>query len=58
MTSEKDNYFWFFFRKIGKNVEKGENDENGSDIDEKGQHWWKNAKIIFFRFLQKNMENF
>ena len=32
------------------------NDENGSDIDENGQNWWKMKKIIIFGFFQKNME--
>ena len=30
-------FFIIFFRKIWKNVEKSENDEKGSEIDEKGQ---------------------
>ena len=36
--------------------EKVKNDENGSDIDEKGQNWWKMREIIFFGPFQKKME--
>ena len=45
-----------FFRKIWKNVEKGKNDENGTDIDENGQNEWQMKKIIIFGFFQKNRE--
>ena len=33
------------------------NDKNGSDIEVKGQNWWKMKKIIFFGFLEKGYEN-
>ena len=57
MKNEKNNIFWIFSEKYGKMSENVKNDENGSDIDEKGQNWWKmKKKIIFFRFFQKNME--
>ena len=38
MKNGKNNIFLDFFRKIWKNVEKKENDEKGSDIDEKGRN--------------------
>ena len=52
----KNNIFGFLSEKYGKMSQKETNDENGSDIDDKGQNWWKMKKIIFFRFFQKNME--
>ena len=51
----KNNIFRLF-RKYGEVSKKVKNDENGSENDEKGQNWWKNAKINLFRFFQKNME--
>ena len=38
MRKENNNIFWIFSEKIWKNVEKSENDENGSDIDRRGQN--------------------
>ena len=38
MRNEQNNIFWIFFRKIWKMSKKVKNDENGSDIDEKGQN--------------------
>ena len=32
---------------------KRKTDEQGSDIDEKGQNWWKMKKILFVRFLSE-----
>ena len=43
-----------FFRKHGKVSKKVKNDEKGSDIDEKGQNWWKMKKIIFSDFFRKD----
>ena len=50
MKNEKNNIFLTFSEKYGKMWKKVKNVEKGSDIDEKGQNRWKNAKIIFFRF--------
>ena len=53
MKNEKNT---ILSEKYGKMSKKVKNDDNGSDIDEKGQNWWTLQKIIFFRFFQKNME--
>ena len=42
-----------FFRKIWKNVEIVKNDKKGSDIDEKGQNWWKMKEKKISTFSQK-----
>ena len=39
--------------KYGKMSQKVKKDENGSDIDEKGQNWWKMRNIIFFGFFSE-----
>ena len=39
MKNEKRNIFSHFSEKDGKMSNKDENDENGSDIDEKGENW-------------------
>ena len=38
MENEKNDIFLDFSEKYGKMSKKVENDENGSDIDEKGQN--------------------
>ena len=38
MKNEKNDIFWIFSEKYRKMSKKVENDENGSDIDEKGQN--------------------
>ena len=38
MENEKNNIFSISSEKYGKMSKKNENDENGSDIDEKGQN--------------------
>ena len=38
MKNKKILFFGFFAEKYGKMSKKVENDENGSDIDEKGQN--------------------
>ena len=52
----KKQYFFDFSEKYWKMSKKLKNDENGSDIDEKGEHWWEIRKILFLDFLQKNIE--
>ena len=37
----KHSIFSIFSEKYGKMSKKDTNDESGSDIDEKGQNWWK-----------------
>ena len=39
-----NNIFSIPSEKYGKMSKKVKNDEHGSDIDEKGQNWWKNEK--------------
>ena len=56
IKNEKHNIYSIFSEKYGKMSKKDKNNENGSDIDEKGQIWWKMKKVIFSRFFQKNME--
>ena len=56
MKNEKYFIFWIFSGKYGKTSKKVKNVKKGSDIDEKGQNWWKMKTIIFFGFVQKNME--
>ena len=56
MKNEKIIFWGFFSEKYGKISKKVENDENGSDIEEQGQSWWKTKKVIFFGFFQKNIE--
>ena len=48
MKKCKNTIFSIFSDKYGKMSKKVKNDENGSDIDEKGKNWWKNVKITFF----------
>ena len=38
MENEKNNIFLIFSEKYGKMSKKEKNDENGSDIDEKGHN--------------------
>ena len=38
MPNDKNDIFWIFSEKYGKMSTKVKNDENGSDIDEKGQN--------------------
>ena len=45
---KKNNIYSFFSEKYGKMSKKDKNDENGSDIDEKGQNWWKMKKNNIF----------
>ena len=49
----KNDIFWIFSEKYRKMSKKVKNDKNGSDIGEKGQHWWKIKKIIFLDFFRK-----
>ena len=44
-------FFGFLSEKDGKMSKKVKKDENGSDIDEKGQNWWKMKNIIFVGFF-------
>ena len=44
MKNEKIIFVGFLSEKYGKLSTKMKNDENGSDIDEKGQNWWKMKK--------------
>ena len=57
MKNENNKMFWIFSEKYGNMSKKLKNDENRSDIDEKGKNWWKMKTIFFFGFFQKNMEN-
>ena len=38
MKNERKNIFWIFSEEYGKMWKKVKNDENGLDIDEKGQN--------------------
>ena len=38
MKNEKQRIFWIFSEEYGKLWKKEKNDENGSDIDEKGKN--------------------
>ena len=53
---KNNDIFWISSCKYGKTKKKVKNDEKGSDIDEKGQNWWKMKIIIFFGLFHKNME--
>ena len=44
----KNIFFWSFSEKYEKMSKKVKNDEKGSDIDEKGQNWWKMKKNNMF----------
>ena len=44
MKKCKNNIFSIFSEKYGKMSKKVKNDENGSDIEKKGQNWWKMQK--------------
>ena len=37
-------------------LKKVKNDENRSDIDERGENWWEIRKILFLDFFQKHIE--
>ena len=54
---KKNNIFSIFSEKYGKMLKNVKSDENGSDIDEKGQNWWEMKKIIFFDFFRKIWKN-
>ena len=46
-------FFGFLSEKYGKMSQTVKNDENGSDIDEKGQNWWR-MKIILGLLWEKD----
>ena len=51
---KKIMFFGFFWEKNGKISKKVKTDQNGSDIDGKGQKWWKmKTNNIFWIFWEK-----
>ena len=53
MKNEKYNYFWIFSEKYEKVSKKVKNDENGSDIEKKGQNWCEMKNKYFWIFSEK-----
>ena len=42
-----------FSEKFGKMLKKVKNDENRSDIDERGENWWEIRKRLFLDFFSE-----